>query len=690
MDITFELELIGRAASPDVVRKGSELANRAVELVEREGTRRESLVHGTPTHVVTWEAGTWPSAVMCTCGGAQGDQLCAHAIAARLRHLHTAGGIDSGQWARFLSRVDALVALSTGWEGLAQFVVDSHAAGEPDASFIALRDAGSTAGGLRVARALVAAGEPAEVVSDFLVALSEDRGLDGQAVAGPAAISAAEELVVELGGHLEYWPHGASAAALLRLIGSLRRAATDPAESPSPFWALTIACSAVGRLVVDDLVDPDVVAMTLLDAESESEEADYPWIAVMLDRVGGAAPAVARAMLQRLGEQHEAQSIAHVNHALHRARAEAVHAAADENDLLEVLENWPAAPYGEYFVRLPQSWSPRRGLELLKAARAAGCLRWAPGWPRHNPVDPHGGRLIHQLHDTFPGHPMWGDIAVGDLVTALSRIGETDHARTALIEHAHRHQDPSHRAEFRRIWAAAHLGTGVEAAADEIFGRRDGDDGGGADADRLLEAIANVPEALFCADLSVRRGIGTVLITAVLLEDLQLSPVARLAAARSVAADALALHPGSADDLVRLADADIEEMVQEAGEFGIAGAHALQRAHRLARAAVHRCNSLATRQAIERHGISAWVDVLRGLPDAGTVIAGLVSLLLGGSSCPADATLKIYFERALGQPEPHAAGLIEQAYAVEPRGGNIEEYHFALILWELAAGDRRS
>ncbi|PWH07426.1 hypothetical protein DEO23_01960 [Brachybacterium endophyticum] len=469
METSFALDLLGRSASPAVVLAGADQIDRVTDVLTGDDGTTEALVHGEPAHVVTWVEEQPLTSASCTCGQATNDRLCAHAIAARLQSLGLANDLDAAMMARWLSRIAALEALSQGWKGLADFLLASEAADEPAATQTVLRDVVTVDGGINVARALVGRASE-DQLSSFLVALAEAHGIDGLTTLNAVGIVAAEELVAHLWRPLDDRAPEANAAALLRVIGSVRHTVTGDEDRRSLSWSLLLACSAVGGLVAGGHVAPGAAAEVILRTELDSGDATYPWIALMMDRLGDGAPAVAAKMRVLLQDQDSALPGALPAERVARLRAEIALAIGDVPGLVDALTSWPGAPYGEYLTRLPRSWSLRPHLDVLEAARSTGRVRWAPGWPQHNPHDSDGPRLIHLVHDLLPHHPMWGDVAIGDLVVTLARLGDPDKATDALRQHALRLPDQTHRHEFIRIWNQASLGDEGEEMADEIFG----------------------------------------------------------------------------------------------------------------------------------------------------------------------------------------------------------------------------
>lgn len=515
-------------------------------------------------------------------------------------------------------------------------------------------------------------------LSTFLVDLARSRDIDGESRLFPQSIIDAGELVGAFGHPLTGGRPGARAAALVAVAGSARRTATFPTDDFRVTETLMNACRALGGLVADEHADSATVADTLLRADLASPRADYPWIAMILEALGPGAKQVAQHMSDMLETVNAPQGAEITGEQRYRLRAEIAFAHEGISGLLPVLEEWPDAPYGEFLFRLPGSWSPASRDHLLESAHRVGRVRWAPGWPQHGPV-PSRHYPARFVHDRAPDHPMWGDIAIGDLVQAIARLGREAEARAFLLEHAERLPAARHRYEFLRVWRSAGLRGDAESMADDIFGPSS--DGLGD----LLSALARIPDRYFCVDLAEIRGeIGSALLTAILFEDILPEGHARHLEAPMWAASFFSWFPEAADDLNVIASLPTDA-VSENLEGAVLDRHLGARIRRVAGQLVDAGCPVRSLADLDRLGEGPLIDALERAPDAGPATAALVSAVLGGArTAELEPLLAEFLRSAAGNaPASGPLELLEHAFAVEPRHADPAAYKLAVILASL-------
>jgi len=676
MDLSWELEQLGRAAAPDVLLEGRRLLHRVSDLLQHDDGPVDALVRGEVPQVVTLPGRYSMEDPSCSCGRAGPFAPCAHTVAVRLRELQLFHGLDDARTARWERRVESLRALSAAWEGLASVWLESIAHDDDGSAMAGFRDAGSLEGGLQVARALDGRAS-SEQLSTFLLQLAAMRGIDGTTPLGPSSVIDAFELACQFGNPAVLDEPGACTGLLLAVAGSSRRTATVPAADWRVESAFTFACGALGQLVATGHADAAVVADALLQAELAAPAPRYPLSAITFESLGAAAQQVAREMSMLFNRRVDCPAMANPEEHRLRLCAEIGFASEGVTGLLTVLEEWDGAPYGEFLCRLPRSWMPMPRVQLLESARRHGRVRWAPGWPQH--VSHSASlRLIRHMHDVMPEHPMWGDVAIGDLVLAVAQLGRTGEARALLRDHALQHPAPSRRHEFERIWAAAKLGDGAAECAAEIFGPATDDLG------ELLAAISRIPEPYFASRLSdIQQGIGAVLLTAVLLEDIPPEGHARNLDAPVWATSFLSSFPAALDDLDAFATLPADEVARDL-EGAVLHHDLALRAWRIAGQLVEVGCPVQCRADVRDRGGRELIDALEQVPDAGPVTAALVCLLLGNRrTVRLDAILRRFVHQAVGEADGEAPELLEKAYSMEPRGENVTAYLLALVAVEL-------
>lgn len=465
-------------------------------------------------------------------------------------------GLEDSQVARWERYVVARRNLSGAWGDLAAYWLESFTCGDESAATAVFRDAGSLNAHMQIARGLVGKAS-SEQLSAFLVKLANYHGMDGTSPLGTDGVLAAEELMNGPWHPLDASHPEAGTKMILAVLGSVRRSATVPGADWRLANTFSLAVTYLKELLAGGHADPAMVADALLDAEIAASASLFPWIALVFERLDREAKPVARAMRDRVDQRDFHPDIDVTDSHTYRIQAEIRLSSEGVQGLLAVLEEWPDAPYGEFLCRLPESWVPMPRLQLLESAQRMDRLRWTPGWPQHVPRK-FTRWPVRYIHESLPGHPMWGDVAIGDVVMAIAGLGRTDEARQLLHDHALRESGSSHRSEFWRVWTTAELGDGMEEAAAEIFGPAV------PDLDCLLTELSRVPELYFSFELPVvRSALGTILLTAVLLEDIPPEGHARNLEAPTWATSFFSHHPAATDDLRALAALPPDEVADD-------------------------------------------------------------------------------------------------------------------------------
>ena len=154
MELSWELEQIGRAAAPDTVFEGLCLADRVSDIIRRDDGSIEALVRGEDPHAVSLPA-TFPLyESSCTCGANSFPTQCVHVIAVSLRSLQSFHGLDDARTTCWVRHVEGLRALENAWSALAEVWLEAAQAGDATATGAVLRDVGSVHGAMQVAQAL--------------------------------------------------------------------------------------------------------------------------------------------------------------------------------------------------------------------------------------------------------------------------------------------------------------------------------------------------------------------------------------------------------------------------------------------------------------------------------------------------------------------------------------------------------
>lgn len=676
MELSWELEQLTRTAAPDVILHGHRLLHRVSDVVQRDGGSIEALVRGEVGQVVSLDDPHFRGDSSCTCGAPASNAACAHVIAVRLRALQLFHGLNDDRLARWERRAESYRLLAEAWGRLADGWLEATEAGDDDASAALFRHVESVEGGMQIAHAL-AERASSDQFSAYLVQLASTRGIDGRLPLNAQERNDAYELTGRLGRLLSAPHPQAFTEVLLAIAESLRRTVTTPSEYWRARDALTYCCAELGDLLTGGFADSAEVGGALLRAELDAPASDHPWIALVFLALGSGARGVAQEMRARLEHSEYRPGAERTENQWLRVRAEIGFASEGMDGLLPVLEEWADAPYGEFLCRLPGSWAPTHRRRLIESAHRQGRVRWSPGWPRHVPwLGQSVGR--HQIiHESLPHHPMWSDIAIGDVVVEMASNGREAEAREALIDHSRKSPSAEHRSEFIRIWDAARLGEGAEARAAEIFGDED------SDFDDLLSAIARIPEDYFNSDLSeIRQGISGVLLTAVLFEDISREHAHRQDS--SVWASSLfSSFPGASDDLGALAEVPAEGFAMHFDRVCRDSDNG-RRVQRITQQLSADGCSMRTLADARASGEKRVVQALESASNAGPLTAGLVALILWSSTTAAvEKTLATLLQTVTGRTPEAVIRTLERAYQAEPRGDDFTVFLLALLSVEL-------
>ncbi|MGP5641370.1 hypothetical protein ACTXPS_18255 [Brachybacterium tyrofermentans] len=236
MDLSWELEQLGRSAEPDVVLEGSRLVHRVSDVLLRDDYSMQALVRGEAPQVVTVPGRHTHDAPTCTCGAARRFRHCAHVIAASLRYLQIHHGLDDARVERWERYVEARRDLSAAWKGLAGFWLESRMCGDEGASAAVFHDADSLDAHIQIARGLVGKAS-SEQLSTFLVELAAYHGINDRSLLGNREKLDAVELTYALFQPFDPLHPEADTAAILAIIGSVRRTLTVSGVE----WALDVA-----------------------------------------------------------------------------------------------------------------------------------------------------------------------------------------------------------------------------------------------------------------------------------------------------------------------------------------------------------------------------------------------------------------------------------------------------------------
>lgn len=395
MELSWELEQLGRTAAPDVVLDGRRLVHLVSDVSQHDDGSVDALVRGEHSHTVSLASGFPHDGFSCTCGAARFSAACSHVIAVRLRILQMFHGLDDVRTARWERHVESLQALQTVWNSLSGVWLEASRDGDDTAANAVLRDIGSLHNALEIARSLGSRASAAEQ-SAFLLRMANYHDVDGTRPLEPFALPNARQLVDVYWTLREHVVPGACTDFLLAVAGAARRAGTEPETDWRIEQLLTSACRVLGQLVARGHAAPSVIAAGLLDAELDAPASMYPWSAAMFDALGVAAPQVALSMRKQLSGLEPEGGWASVDEPHFRFRAELGLAGAGALSVISVLEEWPDAPYDEFLRRLPPSTAPAARLEFLESAHRRGRTAWSPGWAPRSLEQQH--RTVHDLH----------------------------------------------------------------------------------------------------------------------------------------------------------------------------------------------------------------------------------------------------------------------------------------------------
>lgn len=678
MELSWELEQLGQAAAPGIVLEGRSLLHCVADVIRHDSGSVEAVVRGVQAHVVSLPGRFYPENSSCTCHVAGAPAPCAHVIAVRLRHLQLSHGLDDARTARWERRVEGLRFLQSGWDALAQAWLEATRHGDESATWTVLRDVGSLHGAIRIARVLEERAT-AEQLSGFLLDMASAHGIDGTTPLSPSAVSHALELADEYCWRPQAVSPGALTELLLAVAGSARRSATTPDVDWRIKSVLTSAWRVLAQLVLSGAADTHAVAGALLDAELDAPASPYPWSALLFSSLDAGASRVAQEMRRQLRRRTPHGGWTAGADPRFRLRAEVGFASGGVHGLLSVLEEWPEAPYDEYLRRLPLSPMPTFRLDLLESAHRSGRVAWAPGWAYRPPRDQQ--RSLHRIHRGRNAALRRGEIAIGDLVVAQAQVGRVSDARRTLCEHARHDDDPSHRYEFARIWEAAELGPGAAECAAEIFGPAAGDE----TLPELLAAVSRIPEIYFDRELiGPGDGLCTVLLTAILLEDIPSEGHARNLDAPTWARSVLSWYSGSSDDLAAFASLPVTEFADEM-EGAVLDRRLALRSLRIAGQIIDSACPVRSMADLRELGEDDFFDLLDQLPDAKPLTTALLALLLGAEPRAALEPVRTRFLRnaLLGDVPGDSIELLDLAHSTEPRCADARAYQLAVVLTEI-------
>lgn len=680
MNLTWELGDLAHSAEPSVVLEGYRMLPLVSDVVPLVDGGVEGMIRGEYPQYVTLVGKGHGRSAACTCGTRPSDRSCAHVIAVEVRRLQLFADLGAQQLDGWAHRVEALQHLASGWTELARYWTSARRT-DPHATSSVMRDAGSLRGGLDVADALARMVDAGQL-STYLVELAADHDITGDSALSPVGRREATELVDYL-YHCLNRSEAASALAEVALIAtrSLRLSATEPREDLGLWGTLATASGVVGRLVTGGHMDASTAAAGLLKSEGMATPSRYPWIAMVLERLGRASHDVATEMQELVDADVLGRGRPVPTDRRDRIRAELAVARGGASCLLSVLESWDGAPYGEFLYRQAGSWTPLERLDLLSSASRSGRLRWAPGWPSHVPSDDSAPPL-HVVHGVACGHSAWSDIAIGDLVVELARRGRDTEALEELKAHTRRAPGPAHRYEFARICRAAGLEGGV-AAWPGHAGTAPALD----DVERVLEAISRIPERFFCcAEQDQAWGLGSALLASALFQEIPPGERGEHVHAPVWADSILSSYRGAKDDLEALARPRLEEIVTDRGEPPWIRS-AVGRASRLARRLVDTTGFPMTTAEVHCDDLGALLAAALGEEGEERTTAGLTHLFVTRQpSTLLDGYLERFVVRAVGTTKLRQppTDLLELARTMEPRGAGRAAYQLGVVIAELA------
>lgn len=665
MRLSFALEQLACAAPPAVVLAGLRLLPGVTDVSEQQDGSVVGVVHDELPQVVTLSEPERIEWAACSCGSFGEDGACAHAVATGLHLLQSDPAFDAAALARWERTVHALDSLDDGWTGLARSWVEARESTGERLTGPVLRFAGSLDGAIEVARRLTTMTD-ADAVSEFLLYLVVDHGLDGERPLSPRGVIDAETLVYGM-STLRQESVRAVTDMNLAVLESVMRTymdrgedlRLDPGDELRLRAVLTECCQTLGRAMVGGAVRAEAIARALHMAMDDAGSEGPSWIADVCRHLGEAAVPVGHA----LEEMSDGSLPA-------RVRAEFAFASGDAEALLDVLETWAEAPYGEYLLRLPRTLSPASRLTLLTAAQRAGRVTWAPGWPAHLRTAPAG--CHHAAVQEHVPKQLREHVSIGDLVLQLAQAGHGSEARTALLTHARALPLAAHAAEFGRIWAAARLGEGREGATESTFPERD------KRLEKVVDAVATIPARQFhLGGLDeVRQGFASIVLTAVLLREL---PRDSTGDHVDSAYWTLEFLPDERDDL-RTFIAGSTDIAASLDRWDSSSKRAFRRAGRVVDLLVAADGVplvvAEARQADPEH----LAVMITATPEAGEGVAALVGLLLGHVNSAAVAVLARFTRRALGEAADDVFALLDRAAVAEPRTEDRGAFLLAVLI----------
>lgn len=680
MNLTWELEDLAHSAEPSVALEGYRMLSLVSDVVPMDDGGVEGVIQGEDPQYVTLVVKGHGRSATCTCGTRPSDRSCTHVIAVELRRLQLFADLGAQQLDGWAHRVEALQHLARGWTELARCWTSARRT-DPHATSSVMRDAGSLRGGLHVADALARMVDAGQL-STYLMELAADHDITGDSALSPLGRREAMELVEYLHRCLN---RSEMASALVEVAltttRSLRLSATEPREDLGLWSTLATASGVVGRLVAGGHMHASAAAARLLQSEVMATPSRYPWIAMVLERLGRASHDVAKEMQALVEADVLGRERPVPTGRRDRIRAELAVARGGASCLLSVLESWDDAPYGEFLYRQAGSWTPLERLDLLSSASRWGHLRWAPGWPSHVPSDDSASPL-HVVHGVAREHSAWGDIAIGDLVVELSRRGRSDEALEALKAHTRRAPGDAHRFEFARICHAA----GIEGGGAAWPGHA-GTVPALDDVERVLEVISRIPERFFCcAEQDQAWGLGSALLASVLFQEIPSGERGEHVHAPVWADSILSSYRGAKDDLAALARPRLEEIVTDRGEPPWIRS-AVGHASRLARRLADTTGFPMTTAEVQCDDLGALLAAALGEEGEERTTAGLTHLLVTRQpSTLLDGYLERFVVRAVGTTKMRRppTDLLELARTMEPRGVCRAAYQLGVVLAEIA------
>lgn len=473
-----------------------QLLGLVTDTAEFEQEQRVEAVLWTEPPQQVWFSMVDPHDTSCSCGENSRARPCPHYVAARLVWEHERD--EDGEFEILRRRTSAIAALGAARAALVDTYLALDDAGDPMGLEDLLWDHPGPEAAMEHARAMVGRATEEQLSRFLLSAIEVPLGTTRQAPRREE-LRIAVVLGEHLSGPLDPRAPSVNAPALMEIYGRLRRAFTDnDVNSGDLLASFHAVCRALGALVGAGAIETRSLRRTLLEDELASPPLDFPLlgrVAVLLDPTGVRLfqpwteeiekHAGQRSISSAKSEDARAGDAGTVTDP--RLRAEIAYAAGASESLLDALESWPTAPYGEFLARASRRKSLTFRLAIAEAARRTDRLRWvgesggttwSPGVRgehlhlsdiplTRDPRIEHA--LLRRIHQDLPGDPAWAHVAVGDLAGLMADLGRAGEARRVLLEHAQRNPDPRHRDEFERIWMSLELGHGLERAAESIF-----------------------------------------------------------------------------------------------------------------------------------------------------------------------------------------------------------------------------